>query len=353
MWFDAVKAQSKAGLELAQWEPTQLGPASNGLLLAVLSMSYERERKLVQGGLDALEFASDGQRGGLLRCTLFCYPRQAYHAISLLSDLSDAIPEDMWLEVVTWCRRFLEEGWNSPGKSGGGMLLPFEFWGQIFPFVGAGSPVWERFAPILHQEARNPLKWQTDRRGFFVQYLLHAPVEVAKAAGRAMLQARLGDPVSRGYRFRILRTACERRKDLADELVPDLLRVAETPVQKWRLKAKPLGNGAAPEEERAAREQMLGSLGDFVKRISPGGVPQYPPQIDLEAYAFLDWSEEDSECLALVLQTIGNPGTDKSGVPCLLYLLQTLVARGPRVFAERDPRSLRWLARRHATVAGC
>jgi hypothetical protein len=339
MWLDAVSAQSNADLELARWGPKWVSFAVQGLLLAVVSMSYSRERGLVQGGLDALEFSTAQARERLIQDILSCYARQAYHAICLLGDLSDAIPENLWVETATWCRRFIEEGWNSPDKSTGGMLLPLGFWADIFPFIPASSAVWEKLAPVMEQEVRNPLKWQTDARGFFFRYFLHAPLEMAKAAGRGMLEQRHGDAVSDGYRFRILRGACECRKDLVRDLMPGLLSLAQTPVQKWLLQPRPSGDGPALEEERAAKQQLRGSLKGFVKRVSPGGVPQYPLQIDAEPYALLGWREEDSDCLALILQAIGNPDTLKSGVPCLLDVLQKLIWRGPRVFAEqaREP----------------
>lgn len=334
-WLDAVRAQSTAGLELARWNNTPIIFASHGLLLAVLSLIYTREGRLVRGGLDALEFATADVRERLVRNVIFCYPLQGYHAIHLLSDLSDAIPEDIWPEVASWCRRFLDEGWNSQDKSTGESALPLAFWAEMFPFVPAMSSVWAELASTVELEAQNSLSWQHDDRGFFLGYLLHAPLEMAKRTGRTMFQLRFEDLASRGFRFRILRRACERRMELADELLPELVHLAETPLQKWRLKAKPLGSGATPSEERAAKDQLRKLLDDLVRRISPGGTQQYLPQVDPEPFAYLQWTEDESDWLLLLLQAIENPGTLKSAISNLLNTLQMLVAGGPPQFAER------------------
>src|ERR1035437_9941804 len=85
MWLDAVRAQSSAALELCRWGGDYVGFASHGLRLAVLSHSYTPKRKLVQQGLDALEFANEAVREDLVRSILFSYPEQAYDVLSLLN----------------------------------------------------------------------------------------------------------------------------------------------------------------------------------------------------------------------------------------------------------------------------
>jgi hypothetical protein len=334
-WLEAVRAQSTAALEVARWEDIAIVFARNGLLLAVLSLIYDRGERLVRGGLKALEFAGADVREHLVRNVLFCYPLQGYDAIHFLSDLSDAIPEHMWPEVANWCRGFLDEGWNSEDKSRGASALPLAFWAKMFPFLASSSSLWRKLAPIMELEAKDPMNWITDDRGFFLRYLLYAPVEMARDAGRAMIDLRLGDSESRERRFDILREACEQRKVLADELAPELERLAETRLQKWRLKAKPLGSGASPAEERAAKEHLREELVNLVRRISPGGTQQYLPQIDCAAYACLQWTVEESDSLLLVLQTIENPGTLKLAIHNLLDTLRMLVAGGPPQFAER------------------
>lgn len=332
MWLDAVRAQSNAALELCRWGEGYVGFAAHGLRLAVLSLSYTPARKQIQQGLDALEFSSEGAREDLVRNILLSYPLQAYDVLSLLNDLSDAIPVDLWVETANWCRRYSDEGWSD--KSHGSRLLPFEFWRDIFPVLDSGSLVWAKLAPLVLTEARNALNWDARRRKFLVNYMVYAPAEMAKAAAGALIELPVAGPAFADDRFRLLCQTCQRRKELQDELLPGLARVAQTPFQKWRV-AKLSDREPPANEERIVKDELRRSIEDFIKRISPGGTPQHPPQIDWERLSLLRWTEQDADWLPLLLQTIESPSTARSGIPAALYVLETIVAYGPTQFVEQ------------------
>jgi hypothetical protein len=332
MWLDAIKAQSTAALELCRWGESYVGFASHGLRLAVLSLSYTPGRKLTQQGLDALEFAKESVREDLVRRVLFAYPLQAYDVINLLKDLSDAIPAALWVEAANWCWRYSNEGWSN--KSHGSMLLPFGFWRNIFPALASGSLAWAKLSPLVLAEVRNPLNWDIPRRGFFVDYMAHAPVEMAKVVAFALIQLTVADPRFAADRFKLLSQTYERRKELGGELLSCLARLAETPFQKWRVAN--LSNKKPPaNEERAAKDELRRSLDDFVKRICPGGIPQHPPQIDWEQVALLRWTEQDADWLAVLLQAMQSPSTASSGIPFAFHIVELIVANGPKKLSEQ------------------
>jgi hypothetical protein len=341
MWLDAIRAQSSAALELCRWGEGYVGFAAHGLKLAVLSLSYTPPRKRIQQGLDALEFANEGVREDLVRSILLSYPLQAYDVLSLLNGLSDVIPADLWVETANWCRRYSDEDWST--KSHGSRLLPFEFWREIFQVLGSGSLVWSKLAPLVLAEARNPLNWDARNRKFFVNYMIYAPVELAKAAASALIDLTVADPAFADDKFRLLCQTCQRRKDLQGELLPGLARIAQTPFQKWRV-TKLSDREPPANEERVVKDEMRRSIADFIKRISPGGTPQHPPQIDWERLSLLRWTEQDADWLPLLLQTIESPSTARSGIPAALYVLETIVANGPTQFAEQVRHSfVSWL----------
>jgi hypothetical protein len=341
MWLDAVRAQSSAALELSRWGENYVGFGAHGLRLAVLSLSYTPPRKQIQQGLDALEFANEGVREELVRSILLSYPVQAYDVLSLLNDLSDAIPAHLWVETANWCERYSDEDWSA--KSHGSRLLPFEFWRDIFPVLGSGSLVWAKLAPLALAEVRNPLNWNAPHRNFFVNYMVHAPVELAKTAASALIDLPVADPAFAEDRFRLLCQTCNRRKELQGELLPSLARVAQTPFQRWRV-AKLSDREPPSNEERIVKDELRRSIEDFIKRISPGGTPQHPPQIDWERLSLLRWTEQEADWLPLLLQTIEKPSSARSGIPSALRVLEMIVANGPRQFAEQvRPSFANWL----------
>jgi hypothetical protein len=332
MWLDAVRAQSSAALELCRWGEGYVGFAAHGLRLAVLSLSYTPRRKLIQQGLDALEFSNETVREELVRSILFSYPLQAYDVLSFLNDLSDAIPAELWLATANWCRRYADEGWSE--RSHGSTLLPFEFWGKLFPVLGASSSAWTKLAPLVLADARNPLNWDARRRNFFVNYMVYAPVEMAVATAWALIELTVADPAFADDRFRLLCQTCERRKELQRELLPGLVRIAQTPFQKWRV-AKLSGRKPPADEERAAKDHLRKSLDDFITRISPGGIMQHPPQIPWDQLESLHWTEDDAAWVSVLLQAVESPTTARSGVPYALTVLEMVIANGSKELARQ------------------
>jgi len=207
---------------------------------------------------------------------------------------------------------------------------------EIFPSVQSTSPVWSKLMPVVQHEGSIALNWQPGRADFFYQFLVHAPLDSAKAIARGMINSQGGGM----RRFATLCEACAARSELALELGPQLLAMAETVFERCCLGASLPQFSATPADERAAKQELRNLFEDFLRRIAPGGQPQYPPQIRLEVYAWLPWTEEDTPWLMAVVDKIRSPSTLESAVPYLLDILTTLIANGPRGFAEKTQKPI-------------
>jgi hypothetical protein len=250
----------------------------------------------------------------------------------LLNDLSDAIPTELWTEIANWCRWNWENGWSD--KSRGNMLLPFQFWGDIFPFLGSDSSVWAKLEPLVTAEARDPLNWSLHRGEYFVGFLAHSPIKIAKNVVNALTELTVTDPAFADDRFRLLCQTYARRKGLQARLLPILTRLTQTPSQKLYA-AKLKGHEVAEEEEDAAKEQLHKSFEDFLNRGSPGGLPHLPPAINWNLIYSIRWTERDAFWLPELLKTMDNPGTARTTIPYVLEILNCIVANGPKRFAEQ------------------
>ena len=338
MWREAARAQSETLLEAAQWMKEQAGwIAHQGLATGVRAISLRPAEKdtLVQTAVEHLEFTTSDVLATLSTDLFATYPRQRHTASSLLDEIGDLVPPDLWSRFAAWNIEYADE--SRRNITTGVKINTLGPWSDILPLVAPNSDVWRTLTPEILRLSQNSLSWRSEVETVLRLWLLCAPADLARRAAETMAAIVSPDLGVSFVRANTIVLMEGNRSELGNPVSRELYARAQLAEERLLL-ARHLREQNVEPLEREVREKTIAGLRKAIEQAVP---PEGTTTFSMSLGSFLpglslvrNWNEEDVSIVMALAEAVNSPRALRDWIPVLLNAMEKMVTHGPKNFAE-------------------
>ncbi|MFT5526394.1 MAG: hypothetical protein ACI9HK_004370, partial [Pirellulaceae bacterium] len=216
-WMSTMRDRAQSKLELgAHGDPNF---AIEGIIDTLRGLDVPKKKKSPRFDtcLGYLDVVSTDRRRSCVKALLQSPPIAWRHAHAILCELSDAIPEDQFVELAEWSLKV--ESTDLMKKLWVHTLM--DVWNEILPIAPQREELAVRLAPALRKVAASPRAWD-DVHNTILAAILSAPEKLAAELVGILISTKCDEAHSNEYRFSIALSVIRKRPEVGEPLLPFL-----------------------------------------------------------------------------------------------------------------------------------
>lgn len=332
-WLHTAKLVSEIFLELASQHDREGYFAREAIWWTVLALHLRENDPFLKRAISLLERTDLVYTGTLVQGLILSRAIEYGHAMYVLSELSDAIPENLLPAVAEW--------WVKCVQFSNHYIHPLQdrhafFWGGILPYLDDAESICRILYPGIVALYQAKTAWDKNNSAMIESYLLKAPLDLACEIIVSTHGACQGASQEVVANIRSILTSVTRhRSELANKLSQQTGPILEFASNK-HADAKCDHNTQAEflAELKAGYRRTIEITTDAVFCRSengpfPGIAAIYPNGLNE-----VSWEQSDSDLVQRLIQVVDHPrATDDEKAQSLLTLAHLLKA-GSLSFAE-------------------
>lgn len=325
-WVEAIGQHADSFLEVAR--SGDVNAAREGIARAAMSMrSLKRgSDPRLDAALSLVDRVDQKSLSDFVRWLLRRHPVGWQGVHRVLSDLSDAIPNELLPAVAQWTQSLTGKGTALYGWS----VSYIGYWSRIIPFAENPSEVVESIRTLVLRDARSPAGWAVSS-DTIIASIVAGSTETAREIIDSMIAT---DPISDKFdrlrRWQILLSAGLERSEVFDWYTDWLLTQPDcTPIDGELIRR--VQDGVGPQETRdnsVIRDWMRSALIEHCSMVQAPSCP-IPAMLPFNpaAVRLLTWPHAETSLLELLVTTIESPAIPLMQKPILIETL-ALLAHG-------------------------
>jgi hypothetical protein len=174
-WLHTAKLISEIFLEIASKDDRGGFFAREAIWWTVLALYLRENDPFLKRAISLLERTDIIYMRTLVQGLILSRPIEYGHAMYVLSELSDAIPEDLLSTVAEW--------WVTCVQFPNHYIHPLRnqqafFWGKILPYLSDAEPICRILHPGMILVSQAIAVWDEDKPGMIKAYLTKAPLDL-------------------------------------------------------------------------------------------------------------------------------------------------------------------------------
>lgn len=305
-WINSVLQQARINAIVALKEPAQIHFADRATRAALVSFSSIDSSAWSRQIIAKLELLPVNLLTALVRDMFCAHPIQCREVKKVISVLTDAIPENLLVDLARWSVRYVDL--EQANVLLGHEALAIEFWTTLFPMLGEEHEAWGILLPKIQLYISQPMLWQIGRKWFFIGIFKHISLPLAIELGQQMLAIEC-DILGKHARWDILSETAAQRPNFAhifaERIVLSVARPEENITLIDEAWAAPYLKISNADVKRLICERIRKTLDEA---IAPEHARQYslPVHNSLLMY-YVEWSDADADLFRSLISALKNP----------------------------------------------
>ncbi len=302
-WLHTAKLISEVFLEIASQDDRSGYSAREAIWWTVLSLHLRENDPFLKRAISLLERTDIVFTRTLVQGLILSRPIEYGHAMYVLSELSDAIPEDLLPEVAKW--------WVKCVQFRNHYIHPLQnkqafFWGEILLYMTDAASLCKFLHPGMILISQSPGVWDEDKPGMIRAYLIKAPLNQANEIGLSMRHSsRKANRETIAIMRSIFASAARVRHELTEQVAGET-----SPIQEFSNREHPESRSRGDNEARGLEELKT----ECRKRIEtstdavfqrPGNGP-FPIMADIypNGITAVSWEQSDADLVQRLVQAV-------------------------------------------------